>query len=114
MLRIMTIAMAATLSLAGAALADPIEGNWRTGSGTTAAIAPCGGSFCITLKDSAHAGKKIGSLNADGGNAYSGEITDPANGKTYSGKATLSGSELKLSGCVLGGLICRSQNWKKL
>ena len=114
MLRIMTIAMTATLSLAGAALADPIEGNWRTEAGTTAAIAPCGGGFCITLKDGAHAGKKIGSFNADGGNAYSGKITDPANDKTYSGKASLSGSALKLSGCVLGGLICRSQNWKKL
>ena len=37
--------------LTGAAYADPIEGNWKTEAGSTAAIAPCGGSFCITLKD---------------------------------------------------------------
>ena len=38
---------------------------------------------------------------------------DPAKDKTYSGSATLSGNSLKMSGCVLGGLICRSQNWKR-
>ncbi|MEJ6781413.1 MULTISPECIES: DUF2147 domain-containing protein [Phyllobacteriaceae] len=110
----MSLAVAATMMLAGAAMADPIEGNWKTEAGSTAAIETCGGSFCITLKDGKHAGKKIGTFKADGDNAYSGKITDPANDKTYSGKATLAGSNLKMSGCVLGGLICKSQNWKKL
>jgi uncharacterized protein (DUF2147 family) len=26
----------------------------------------------------------------------------------------LSGTSLKMSGCVLGGLICKSQTWHKL
>ncbi|MBD0415867.1 DUF2147 domain-containing protein [Oryzicola mucosus] len=114
MLRILTMTFAASLLMAGAALADPIEGNWKTDSGATAAITTCGSSFCITLKDGKHAGKRIGTFNADGANAYSGKITDPANDKTYNGKASLSGSTLKMSGCVLGGLICRGQNWKKI
>lgn len=114
MLRKMSLAIATTLVLAGVAYADPIEGNWKTESGATATIAPCGSSFCITLKDGKHPNKKIGTFNADGGNAYSGKITDPTNDKTYSGKATLAGSSLKMSGCVLGGLICRAQNWSRL
>lgn len=114
MLRKMSLAMAATVMLAGAAYADPIEGNWKTEAGSTAAIASCGSSFCITLKDGKHAGKKIGTFKADGGSAYSGEITDPANDKTYNGKASLAGSSLKMKGCVLGGLICKTQNWSKL
>lgn len=113
MFRTLTLAVAATLFVSGAALAaDPIVGNWRTDSGETAAITG-GGPFAITLKTGKHAGKRIGSMSASGGGKYAGEITDPANDKTYSGKATLSGNNLKMSGCVLGGLICRSQNWKR-
>ncbi len=112
MLRLVTIA-AAMLAFTGAALADPIEGNWRTEAGTTAQISSCGGSFCIRLKTGQHAGKSIGKLQAAGGNAYTGNITDPANDKTYSGKGALSGNSLKMSGCVFGGLICRSQTWTR-
>ena len=111
------IAAAAILlaALGGMAFsADPIVGSWRTQSGETAAIAPCGGgNFCITLKTGAHAGKTIGRL-ANTGGRYKGKITDPATDRTYSGKATISGSAMKMSGCVLGGLICQSQTWNRM
>lgn len=114
MLRKIIIAAAAMSALGiGAAFADDINGNWRTDSGETAAITG-NGPFAITLKTGKHAGKRIGTMKADGGGKYSGKITDPANDKTYSGKATLSGNSLKMSGCVLGGLICRGQNWKRM
>lgn len=113
MLRKLSMAAAALLIVAGAAYADPIEGNWRTDSGETAAIAG-GGSFSITLKTGKYAGKTIGSMKAAGSGRYTGSITDPANDKTYSGKASISGSTLKMSGCVLGGLICKTQHWKKM
>jgi uncharacterized protein (DUF2147 family) len=113
MLRVVALAVAATICISSAALsADGIVGNWTTDSGETAAISG-GGPFSIRLKTGKHAGKRIGSMSAQGGGKYTGEITDPANNKTYSGKATLSGNSLKMSGCVLGGLICRSQNWKR-
>jgi uncharacterized protein (DUF2147 family) len=113
MFRKMTLAAAATLIMVGAAWGDPIEGNWKTQAGDTAAIAGSG-TFSITLKSGKYSGKTIGSLKAAGDNKYAGNITDPANDKTYSGKATLSGASLKMSGCVLGGLICKSQIWHKL
>lgn len=94
------------------ALADPIEGNWKTKSGETAAISACGGSFCVKLRTGAHAGKQIGKMKADGGK-YTGTITDPAKEKDYSGSATLSGNKLKMRGCVLG-VLCRSETWSKL
>jgi uncharacterized protein (DUF2147 family) len=108
-----SLALAATLIMAGIDSADPIEGNWKTQAGDTAAIAGSD-AFSITLKSGKYAGKTIGSLKPAGDNKYAGNITDPANDKTYSGKATLSGSALKMSGCVLGGLICKSQTWHKL
>ena len=101
------------LGEAGAAYADPIEGNWKTQSGATAAITG-GGPFSITLKSGKHSGKRIGSFSASGNNAYSGKITDPDTDKTYTGKATLSGNSLKMKGCVLGGLLCKSQTWTRL
>lgn len=109
-----TAIVLALLSGSAVMAADPIEGNWKTKSGETARIASCGsGNFCITLKTGEHAGKQIGKVaNADG--TYKGKITDPSNDKTYTGKASLSGSTLKMSGCVLAGLICRSENWQKM
>ena len=58
----------------GAALADPIEGNWRTEAGSTAAIGACGAGYCITLKTGKHAGKRIGTFQANGGGRYSGKM----------------------------------------
>ena len=113
MFRKTSMAIAATLLLTGAVYADPIEGNWKTQTGATAAITG-GGPFTITLKTGKHAGKRIGSFSASGGGKYTGKITDPETDKTYSGKASLKGSSLSMSGCVLGGLICKSQNWSKL
>jgi len=113
MFRRMSIAIAAVAMMAGAAYADPIEGNWKTDKGSIAAISSCGGSFCIKLMTGKFAGKSIGKFKANGDNQYSGNITDPETDKTYSGKGALSGSSLKMSGCVLAGIICRSQNWKK-
>ena len=113
MFRKMSLALAATMIMAGAAWADPIEGNWKTLAGSTAAIAGSG-SFSITLKSGKYSGKTIGSFKAAGDNKYTGTITDPETDKTYSGKATISGTSLKMSGCVFGGLICKSQTWHKL
>jgi uncharacterized protein (DUF2147 family) len=113
MFRRLSLIVAAVAMMTGAAYADAIEGDWKTDKGSIAGISSCGGSFCIRLKTGKFAGKSIGKFKADGGSAYSGTITDPETDKTYSGKGTLSGSNLKMSGCVFGGLICRSQNWKK-
>ena len=78
----------AAIALTGAALADPIEGKWKTQSGATAQISPCGGSFCVKLTTGQHAGKQIG-------------------------KMTPNGNVLKMRGCVLA-VLCKTQTWNRL
>ncbi|KJF71290.1 DUF2147 domain-containing protein [Agrobacterium arsenijevicii] len=112
MKRVMMIAAALMMGGDLAFAAEPIEGNWKTASGETAAIAPCGTAFCVTLKTGKSAGKQIGKLSGKGNN-YAGEITDPANDKTYSGTGTVSGNSLSMKGCVLK-ILCKSQTWTRL
>jgi uncharacterized protein (DUF2147 family) len=101
------------LAMAGSALsAEPIEGSWKTASGETAAIAKCGSAYCVTLKTGKHAGKQIGKMSGTGAD-YTGEITDPAADKTYSGSGSVSGNSLKMKGCVMS-VFCKTQTWTRL
>ena len=119
----------AVLGMAGIAHADPIEGTWQTqpddGRVGQIKISPCGSGFCGTLVrsfDTSGAVVKTGNegtqivrnMAPQGGGAYAGEVYRPANKKIYSGKAQVSGNTMKLSGCVAGGLICKSQTWQKV
>lgn len=125
-----TFLLAAVMALTttAAAVADPIEGLWQTqpddGAVAIVSIAPCGGAFCGTIVKtfkgqqeyaSPNIGKQIvRSMAPAAGGGYAGQVWRPANNKIYQGKATISGSSMKLSGCVAGGLICKSQTWTKL
>lgn len=112
-MKLRTLIIAALLAMPGAALAaEPIEGNWKTASGATAAIAKCGGGFCITLKTGKHAGKRIGQMKGAGAD-YTGSITDPETDKTYSGSGAVSGNSLRMKGCVLA-VLCKTQTWSRL
>ncbi|PHP68323.1 hypothetical protein CSC94_06655 [Zhengella mangrovi] len=111
MIRLLSLAAATFALTAVAAAAEPIEGNWKTQSGETASIASCGGAYCITLKTGDYKGKRIGQLSGSGG-SYSGTITDPADDKTYSGSAKVTGASMKLKGCALK-IFCKTQTWTK-
>ncbi|MEO1909626.1 MAG: DUF2147 domain-containing protein [Paracoccus sp. (in: a-proteobacteria)] len=123
------IILAAALALgATAAAADPIEGVWQTqpdeGAFAHVTIAPCGGAFCGTItrtfKDtqeyqSPNLGRQIViDMAPQGGGKYQGQVWRPSNDKVYAGKASVAGQQLSLSGCVAGGLLCKSQNWVKV
>ena len=113
MFRRMSIAVAAVTMMAGAACADPIEGNWKTADGPTAAIGKCGGSFCVVMKTGSYVGKQIGKFQPSGGNSYTGTLTDPKDDKTYTGSAKLNGPSLSLTGCALK-IFCKTQRWSRL
>ncbi|MDM7255212.1 MAG: DUF2147 domain-containing protein [Paracoccus sp. (in: a-proteobacteria)] len=124
------IALAAAFALtAGAAYAaDPIEGIWQTqadeGSFAFVTIKPCGPNFCGTITKtfkgkeeykSENLGKPIViDMAPQGGGNYTGKVWRPANNKIYNGKIAISGKNMSLSGCVAGGLICKSQSWIKV
>jgi uncharacterized protein (DUF2147 family) len=112
---------------AGAALADPLEGMWRTevddGSYALVLIVPCGAAFCGTIEHSFNAEGEYDSPNhgrqividmvpGDAGE-YAGSVWRPSNNKIYIGKINLDGDTLRLRGCVAGGLICSSQTWTR-
>ena len=126
-----TLALAALLAVLGtAALADPVEGMWKTkpddnGNFGFVEINPCGPALCgVLIKAFDNAGKERESDNigrkivwdmvayADG--LYDdGKIYSPDRDKTYNADMTLSGNSLSVRGCVLG--ICRDGGtWKRV
>lgn len=119
---------AAFIMGATAANADPIEGLWQTepdeGKFAHVTIAPCGAAFCGVISrafegktevQTANVGKQIViDMKPTAGGGYEGKVWRPANNKVYSGKISLSGNQMKLSGCVAGGLLCKSQNWVRV
>ena len=116
----------------GAAFAGEPTGTWVTqGGDSKVRIVPCGGGFCGTIvwlnedrKDSNNPDPSLRGRSLVGvqlifnmqgsGDSYSGKLYNPRDGKTYSGKLkTIGADKLQLSGCVLGGLICKGETWTK-
>ncbi len=125
----LAIAICALIGMAGAAMADPLEGIWRTapddnGNSGLVQVTPCGAQLCGQLvKAYGPGGAEIVSPNlgrniisetvAKGGGEYRGKVFAPDNGKTYNSKLVLAGNRLSVSGCVLG--FCREGGvWQKL
>ncbi len=122
----------AGLSMAGLAAADPVEGTWKTEPGDAGGwlyvtIASCGDAICGTIATGyddkgapdpgyEHNGKRmIWDMKVDGGGYYSGgKIWDPESDKTYSSKMALKGNTLTVKGCLIGGMFCRGQDWKRV
>ncbi|WP_137933650.1 DUF2147 domain-containing protein [Mesorhizobium comanense] len=95
------------------AWADPIEGEWITTDGISIAlIEGCGDRFCIIAKNGDWPGREIGRVKPAGKGTYSGTITDPRDERTYSGRATLKGNTLKLTGCALK-IFCQTEIWRR-
>jgi uncharacterized protein (DUF2147 family) len=127
------IAAAALSVLSTAALADPVDGLWKTEPGDEGnylhvSIQPCGSAICGTIDSAFDAagnqslnyenlGKQmIWDMQAQGDGAYSGgKIWAPDRDKTYGSKMQLdSQNKLTVKGCAAGGLICRGQTWTRV
>ncbi|MCM2560660.1 DUF2147 domain-containing protein [Lutimaribacter sp. EGI FJ00015] len=122
------IAAAVVLAGAGGAMADPIEGLWRTqeddGAYAHVEIAPCGPAYCGTIvrtfnADGEYQSPNIGkqlvrNMTPAGNSRYEGRVWRPSNDKVYIGKIDLNGNSLKMAGCVAGGLICAKQDWTRV
>lgn len=132
MKRIFAAAMIVAMS-AGAALADPVDGVWKTEPGDTGGwlhvqMYGCGSKVCGKIAaaydktgkkvgDYQHLGKKmIRDMSSKDGKSYSGgKIWNPENDKTYVSTMKRNGSKLAVKGCVAGGLICKNAgNWTRV
>lgn len=123
--------MLAGMALAGAALADPAAGIWKTrpddnGNYGHVKVSACGDRLCGVLveafdqsgtaRQSDTIGKQIvWDMRPLGEGAYGeGQVWAPDRDKTYQAEMHLSGNTLSVSGCVMGGLICRAQEWQRV
>lgn len=114
---------AAALTLAAAPASADVLGTWLRDNGESRVrFARCGDAICGTvswLKNPATAASKVGQrvffdMKPNGANSWSGQAFNPEDGKTYSGRMSLSGNTLTTQGCVMGGLICRSVTWSRV
>jgi uncharacterized protein (DUF2147 family) len=138
MSKILASAAFAILGLAAvtpASAGDP-RGNWLTESGRAkVAIVNCGGVGLKEPNDPATGKPKTDTNNPDAAkrarpmigvqividmkpdttaDKWKGEVYNAEDGKTYSGSITLvNATTLNLQGCVLGGLICKTQTWTR-
>jgi uncharacterized protein (DUF2147 family) len=121
--------------LAGAQAATVPEGVWSLPKGkATIRIASCGESVCATLvglrkpldkqgrpkvdkrnpdrakRDRPVIGLSLLSGMTPSGEGWKGTFYNPDDGETYAGTLAPAGDgTLKLKGCVLGGLLCKTQ-----
>ena len=129
-----TSILALAILAATPALAADATGVWMRSNGNSKIrIDNCGGALCGTVvweknprkdtfnpdaskRDRPVTGVRIllGMKPSGTPNQWKGEVYNAEDGKTYTGYITLEGaSSLKLQGCVLGGLICKSDVWNR-
>ncbi len=123
MARPFTLALASLLLAGPAVAADELTGStWlRDSGGSRIKFEACGQALCGTvvwLKDTSGSSKVAQRVFFDmkpsGTGAWTGQAFNPEDGKTYSGKMSLSGSTLTTAGCVFGGLVCKSVQWSRV
>jgi uncharacterized protein (DUF2147 family) len=107
-------------------------GTWLSQTGDTRVrIAPCGGQMCGTIAwvkspgkdvhnpDPAQRGRdlvgiRMITMSPSGAEQWKGTLYRYTDGQTFSGSMKMTGQNtMELSGCVAGGLICRSQTWTR-
>lgn len=112
MFRVIATAALALTVLGGTALADPIEGMWKTGDDVLLKISGCGGSFCVDVADGEYKGKRSGKLAPEGGNIYRGTLHQFSTGLNFAGTATLNGNTMKMVAKKLG-ITVKTDTWRR-
>jgi uncharacterized protein (DUF2147 family) len=143
-MQLKSLALILTLSVFSAtqsfADASP-AGTWRLSNGkVTIRVNQCGGqNICATIVGLAQPLNKKGQPKLDkdnpnpalrnrrvigltvvngmkpaGSNAWRGSIYNADDGRTYSGSASLSGNNLTISACILGGLACKKKRFVRV
>lgn len=113
--------LAALLTAASAASAEITSGVWMRADGLAKVrVQPCGPALCaINVWVKNPGDEKVGDrlvLNVKPvkPGLLEGAAFDPQRNLRFSSKITYSSSRMTTSGCVLGGLFCRSVSWTKV
>lgn len=49
-----------------------------------------------------------------GPNSYQGSLRHLEQGQTYTGKVEFLGRVMRLSGCIMNGLVCKTEEWQRV
>ena len=118
---ILAMTLIAVPAAAAAAGTDDIFGNWSRQDGAARVkVANCGSQICATntwIKDPIKQDEKVGdrlifTIKPANGE-WSGSAYDPQRKLNLSAKLSASGTSMVTTGCIIGGLICRSTHWTK-
>ena len=117
----------ALLIAAQAATPAPIEGRWRSPGGNSIIdVAPCGDSWCGTVAWASAKGKRdaakatsqlvgtqiLTDVKPAGEGRWNGRLFIPDRNMRVTAKLQMGpGGELKVSGCLAGKSLCKSQLW---
>ena len=138
-MKTISLAVLGLLATTGFALAADPSGTWRLDDGkVTVKVRQCGGEVCaniVGLKEPTYEDgtPKIDKYNKNpalrkrplmglsvlsdmkptGDNTWSGKIYNADDGKTYSATMTMSGSTMKLKGCV-AGIFCKTNTFRRV
>lgn len=124
----MTLLLALSIP-AQAEAATPI-GLWRNPKGTILVrTRPCGGQLCghivwaaeKAISDAREAGvtvligtELLINYRPSGINRWTGQVYVPDEGRRFYSTIQLKGpNSLRISGCILGGLLCKHQEWTR-
>lgn len=123
--RVIFRALTGAVLLAGAATAalaaDP-TGTWeRPSTGTAVKFYSCGANLCakiVGVRDKSKQGT-VGTVIMSGAaktgdGTWKGDLLNTEDGQTYSGVVTYTGGGLTLKGCVLGGIVCKGETWRRV
>lgn len=111
--------LVAAASGATQARAEDVQGVWTRDDGAVKVeFTSCGGAVCgsVSWLKGAAGAAKVGQrvffdMVRSDQITWTGKAFNPEDGRIYSGKMVLSGKKLKTSGCVMGGLICKTVVW---
>ena len=123
-------AVLGSLSVDASAGGDAIYGTWRNPKGSIdVRTAPCSGALCgqivranaKAMEDARKKGidKLVGlqllqdyHLKDD---VWAGRVYVPDMGRTFSSRIAMIGhDQIKISGCLVGGFLCKSQVWTRI
>ena len=127
----MVAALLALMSAAAAPAQAPPQGLWMNPHGTVAVrTGDCGGRLCgwiawaspQALQDAKDGGvdhligtELLEDYSPDGADRWSGAVYVPDMGRRFSSTITLPApGQLKIRGCLIGGLFCKSQTWQRI
>lgn len=123
----MPVALLALLLSAQAASPAPIEGRWRSPGGNSIIdVAKCGEGWCGTVAWASAKAKKdaekataelvgtqiLTDVRASDEGRWNGRLFIPDRNMRVTAKLQMApGGELKVSGCLAGKALCKSQLW---